>query len=169
MDFTTVSTMPSIKLVMTPFPYFIEVDEPLSRASELMKSHDVHHVPVQRRGELLGILDEAALLRALDKDTTGEGETPRQTPEASSSSRDADALSVADAPRVGDAALSGAFIVDLSHPLDLVLGEMIERRLGSVLVTKKQKLVGIFSTTDACKVLTQLLQAKFGRDGGEAA
>ena len=60
-------------------------------------------------------------------------------------------------------------MVDLSHPLDEVLDEMVERHLNSVLVTKRGKLVGIFSTTDACQVLTGWLQQKFRPSGGEAA
>ena len=38
--------IPSIKAVMTPFPYAVEADEPLARALEVMEQHDIRHLPI---------------------------------------------------------------------------------------------------------------------------
>jgi len=148
MDLSTLSTMPSIKLVMTPFPYFVELSDPLDRAREMMKSHGVHHMPVQENGRLIGTLSSAKVERGF---------------EVASTSSDAVDL------RVGDVECKPAYIVDHSRPLDEVLSEMANRHLGSVLITKHEKLVGIFSNTDACRSLADLLRQRFRPSGGEAA
>ncbi len=148
MDLSTLSAMPSIKLVMTPFPYFVEQSDPLDRAREMMKSHGVHHMPVQEKGRLIGTLSAAKVERSFER--------------ASTSSDVADV-------RVSDVGCKPAYLVDHSHPLDEVLLEMASRHLGSVLVTKRGKLVGIFSTTDACRALADLLRQKYRPSGGEAA
>jgi len=144
MDVSTLSAMPTIKLVMTPFPYYVELDDPVERAREMMSTHDVHHVPVQEHGKLMGILSRLEVERS-DGQASGNGRFVRDTH------------------------ITEAFVVDLTHPVDEVLEEMIQRHLGSVLVTRKDKLVGIFSTTDACRVLEEMLQSKFSPSGGEAA
>lgn len=151
MDYSTLSSMPSIVLVMTPFPYSIELDDRLSRAEEMMKSHGVHHLPVRENGRLVGVLSAS--------------EIERRQRDAASLPNPSDVL---DTP-VGDCRLDEAHIVDRSHPLDLVLSEMASRHLASVLVTKRDKLVGIFSTTDAHRALIDILRAKFPSSGGEAA
>ena len=53
--------IPSVRSVMTPFPHFVEVDESLLRARVMMVEHDVHHLPVQDQGRLVGILTDRDL------------------------------------------------------------------------------------------------------------
>jgi acetoin utilization protein AcuB len=148
MDLSTHTSMPAIVLVMTPFPYSVEMDDPLSRAEDMMKIHGVHHLPVQRNGKLVGIL------------SNHEVERYRH---AHAEPRDVANEFVRDC-RVGE-----AYTVDRSHPLDAVLGEMVKRHLDSVLVTKRDKLVGIFSSSDACQCLADVLKSKFPPDEGDAA
>ncbi len=148
MDLSTLSSMPSIMLVMTPFPYYVELDDPLSRAEDMMKSHGVHHLPVQNNGRLAGILSAMEIERF-----------HRTHPEP---------RSVAD-EMVRDCHFGEAYLVDRHHPLDEVLIEMVRRHLDSVLVTKRDKLVGIFSTSDVCQTFGDILRAKFPPSGGEAA
>lgn len=148
MDLATLSAMPSIKLVMTPFPYFVEQADSLARAESMMKSHGVHHIPVQHHGKLLGVINAAELERCAAGLPAGVS---------------LDMVPVHDLPH------AEAFVVDFTHPLDDVVREMATRRIDSTLVTRKDKLVGIFSTTDACRVLAEILQTKFNPPGGEAA
>lgn len=147
MDLASLSAMPSIKLVMTPFPYFVDEEDTLARAESMMKAHDVHHIPVQHHGKLMGILDSAEIARSAADQPDGS----------------------LDEAYVRDTPCAEAYVVDYTAPLDHVLSEMAERRIGSALVTRKGKLVGIFSTTDACRVLAKFLQAEFEKPGGEAA
>jgi len=49
------------------------------------------------------------------------------------------------------------YIVPASTPVAVVAATMATRHIGSAVVTKKGALVGIFTATDACRVLAQLL------------
>lgn len=53
------------------------------------------------------------------------------------------------------------YIVDVHDPLDRVTLEIAERHLGSALVTKNGRMVGILTTTDICKLLGEFLQQVF--------
>jgi CBS domain-containing protein len=39
----------------------------------------------------------------------------------------------------------------------VVAGTMAKRHIGSAIITKKEKLAGIFTSTDACRALAKLL------------
>lgn len=141
MDFERLDHMPSVKVVMTPFPYCVEADASLARAREMMVEHEIHHLPVTDAGELVGVISgrEVALGTAIAsvRDPSRE-------------------------PRVREACVLHAYVVEDTEPLDRVLAVMAEQRLGSALVTRRGKLVGVFTVTDACRVLTAWLRARFG-------
>ena len=48
--------IPAIKTVMTPFPYWIDVNAPLSQAEEMMLEHDISHLPVKEEGTLTAVI-----------------------------------------------------------------------------------------------------------------
>jgi acetoin utilization protein AcuB len=128
--------VPSLSHVMTPFPYSIEADQRVSEARALMHEHGVRHLPVTSDGRLIGVVT--------DRDIgvwVGPDPIP---PEQDHPLR---AFSVLD-----------AYTVDLHTPLDHVLLTMADRHIGSALVTKKDKLVGIFTSTDACRVFGEYLR-----------
>ena len=54
-------------------------------------------------------------------------------------------------------------------PLDQVVTEMAERRIGSALITHHDKLVGIFTVTDACRVLAEILRSQSTEPGSPDA
>ena len=139
--------MPLVKSVMTPFPHTIEVDASLEAAQAMMRDHGVRHLPVTRGGRLVGLLSERDLRRSLDP---------------------AQGLPAGDSLAVGDAALFDPFVVGMSAPLDDVLHEMAERRIGSALVVKDERIAGIFTATDACRVLAEQLRALFPKGDGDA-
>jgi acetoin utilization protein AcuB len=130
--------IPSIRSVMTPFPYFVDVGDSLLAARTLMVRNDVRHLPVKDGNELVGVLTDRDLKRALDPDLGLPGK---------------------DELFVRDVFMPGAFTVDTSEPLDRVLEVMADRHLGSVLVTSHGRLAGIFTTVDACRVLCEHLRA----------
>jgi acetoin utilization protein AcuB len=49
----------------------------------------------------------------------------------------------------------------VADPLDRVLDAMTEKRLGSVLVLKEGELAGVFTASDACQLLAELLRDQF--------
>ena len=58
---------------------------------------------------------------------------------------------------VTDAMVTEAYVVDLETPVASVAKTMADRHFGSALVTRRGKLAGIFTMTDACRVLADQL------------
>ncbi len=130
--------IPSVQSVMTPFPYSIDVDAPLRAARHMMHEHDVRHLPVKRGSKLVGVLSDRDLKRSLDP---------------------ALGISPGNELFVDDVMVHNPYVVETSEPLDKALSGMAEAHIGSVLVVRKSKLVGIFTATDACRVLCEYLRA----------
>ena len=51
--------------------------------------------------------------------------------------------------------------------IDGVLATMARERIGSALVTRRGKLVGVFTTSDACQLMADWLRACFPESGGD--
>jgi len=145
MDLQRLERIPSIKTVMTPFPYTLDVEEALSAAGAIMREHGVRHVPVEEAGRIVGIVSDEDLHRV-----------PRSLPPGAD-------------PRVGDFCVSEPYVVDLETRLDAVLIQMVRRQVAAALITRAGKLVGIFTTTDACQELADALRARFAPRGGDSA
>jgi acetoin utilization protein AcuB len=135
--------IPNIKAVMTPFPYSIEIERPLRDAVAMMREHDFRHLPVVDDGRLVGVLSERLLGQA-----------------AGSAREDA---------RVRDAPMAEAYVVGLDERLDNVVLAMAERHLGSALVVREGRVVGIFTSTDACRHLGEVLRSDFPVGGDDVA
>jgi len=139
--------MPTTNSVMTPFPYFVQVDDSLLYARDIMVRHRVRHLPVKDGSALAGVLSDRDLKRALDPDL---GLPPK------------------DELFVRDVFQPEAYVVESSEPLDNVLDQMATDHIGSALVTKNGHLVGIFTTTDACRVFCRHLRSMFPNRSGDA-
>jgi acetoin utilization protein AcuB len=133
-----VKPIPTIQAVMTPFPHSVDADSPLRLARQMMLEHEVRHLPVVRRGRLAGVLSDRDLKRALDPDL---GLPPKNE------------------LLVDEVMVHDAYVVETTTPLDEVLLEMADGHIGSALVVKREKLVGIFTATDACRVFGEHLRA----------
>ena len=140
--------IPSIKSVMTPFPWFIHIEDRLGRAAEVMAERDIRHLPVTEDGMLVGVLADRDLELVM-----GSAASPEQR--ASLTVRDACALD--------------AYVVETSEPLDRVLLTMARHHIGSALVVKNGKLAGIFTVTDACRCFGELLESLFPEIGDDIA
>ena len=139
--------IPSIKAVMTPFPYSIGVEERVDKARELMDAHGIRHLPVIDGKRLVGILAERDVERSEDARV---GPTPEQQ------------------PRVGDLCRMQTYVVGLNEPLDVVLDGMVERHAEAAIVIREEKLVGIFTMSDACRQFLKLLRSLFPRSGSDS-
>ena len=142
LDFRSLRHMPTIKVAMTTFPYSIDIEAPLSEAWEMMLQHGIRHLPVTEHDALVGIVTERDLRLLLRPGSTETGGAVRL------------------------ACTTDAYTVDDDTPLDLVAREMAERQIGSVLVERHGKLVGILTTTDVCLLLASLLESRFVGEGG---
>lgn len=114
-----------------------------------MDEFEIRHLPVASKGRLVGIISDRDLKRALDP---ALGLPPKNE------------------LFVDDVMVHDPYVVETQTPLDEVLLEMADRHIGCVLVVKNGKLVGLFTTTDACRVFGESLRAKRSEtDGDDAA
>lgn len=135
-----VEPAPKIKHVMTPFPFFIQTNATVADALTMMEVQGIHHLPVQHDGELVGIVSDHDLARA----------TSRRDP-------------------IAEVMRSDVFVVDMEHPLDAVLEMMMKERLGSALIRHDDKLAGIFTTFDACRLLLDAFEPSGPVSGDDVA
>jgi acetoin utilization protein AcuB len=141
------NTRPLLKTAMTPFPYAVDLRDTVSEARDLMASHGVHHLPVTREHDLVGVLSDRDL-RGVPTDFAGEPPAP---------------------VRVEDVYTADPYVVDLEEPLDRVLMTMAERHIGCALVTRKGNLAGVFTNTDACRCFAEHLRTLFPEPEDDAA
>ena len=140
--------IPSIKAVMTPFPWDCHLDDRVGHAKNVMRERNIRHLPVIDGGDLVGIVT--------DRDIGLVENATREPAER-------------EALRVRDVCVLDAYVVELSEPLDRVLYEMAERHIDSALVVKRGRLAGIFTSSDVCHHFGQFLRMIFDRGGDEVA
>jgi acetoin utilization protein AcuB len=129
--------LPQILAYMTPFPYSIDIEAPLAEAHAFLRERRIRHLPVTRDGELAGVLTDRDIKLALGPDL---GSPPERE------------------LRVRDVFQPECYVVEAGDYLEEVAATMAERHVGSALVTRAGKLVGIFTTTDACRALARILR-----------
>lgn len=124
----------TIEQHMTPMPHSVGAEQRLSHAIALMQTHRVRHLPVLHGGALVGILSDrdVVLLEGLSK------------------ALDADM-------RVEEVMMTEPFSVPVSCLLADALREMAERHLGAVVVMEGPRVVGIYTSTDAVRMLAERL------------
>jgi acetoin utilization protein AcuB len=132
--------IPTIRMHMTTAPHGIGADQPLALAHQLMKKHDIRHLPVLDGGVLVGMLTERDLhlietLRDVDPKTL----------------------------TVEEAMSSEIYSVSPDAALDEVVTTMAERKLGSAVIMDHGHVVGIFTTVDACRTLASLLYTRLSK------
>ena len=135
---------PQILAYMTPFPYSIDVDAPLAEAHVFLRERQIRHLPVTRDGLLAGVLTDRDIKLALGPDL---GSPPERE------------------LKVRDVFQPECYVVDAAERLEDVAATMAERHVGSALVTRGGKLVGIFTTTDACRALARGLRERHPHAG----
>lgn len=132
--------IPRIQKYMTTTPHSIGIDQPLRVAHAMMHEHHIRHLPVLEGGRLVGILTErdvaliTSMMDATEKNTTVE-----------------------------DAMTTDVYAVSPDASLDEVASEMAERKYGSAVVLQNQKVVGMFTTVDACRALSELLRERLAK------
>jgi len=130
-------TIPKISNFMTTQPFSIGHDQSIAEAMKLMRREQVRHLPVLEDGRLRGILS--------DRDIKLYSGLKGAAPEHDS---------------VDAVCETEVYAVPPEAPLDQVVAEMAERRIGCAVVLDNQKLVGIFTAVDALNALSDLLHAR---------
>jgi acetoin utilization protein AcuB len=127
---------PQVVTYTTPFPYSIDVDAPLAEAHALVRKHHFRHLPVTSNQAIVGILTDRDINLVLGPDFGSPDEREL---------------------RVRHAYVERPCVVPASTPVATVARTMADNRIGSAIVTNSDKLVGIFTVTDACRALAEVL------------
>ena len=114
-------------------PFVADPDMSPREALETMRELEFRHLPVVRDGRLVGIVSERDLREAV------------QLPQAKKL-------------RLEDMMKTGVFWVQKETPLKKVVFEMADKKYGSAIVLNdKREVIGIFTTTDALRILGEIL------------
>ncbi len=108
----------------------------LSAAHELMRRYRVRHLPVLDQGKLVGVLSQRDLFFV-------------------ETLRDVDPAKV----RVEEAMSPNVYEVPPDTALGEVAAKMVEAKFGCAVVTRDQRVVGIFTTNDALRIIVSLVEA----------
>lgn len=120
--------------------------EALESAYAVMQKNTIRHLPVvNEEGEVVGILSERDLERAMISEVSGEGSFRNE-----SCQFDPDNI-------VRDYMSWPVKTVHKDAPLKSVAQKMIKEKVSSYLVTDNSKVLGILTTEDMLKVLVGLL------------
>ena len=122
--------------VMTPFPYTVEENASLGEALALMDEHQISHVPVTAEGSVTGIISREAVTRSLEQPGNKEAQSHLLVKEVT---------------------LKDPIMVDSHEKLLTVLQAMRNEHKHAVLVNHKDKLAGIFTSSDAILLLERLI------------
>lgn len=132
--------IPTVQKYMTAAPHSIGSEQTIATASLMMNDYHIRHLPVLHGGRLLGILT--------DRDI-----------KLIETFRDVDPAKVT----VEEAMTEQPFSVSPDAPLDEVVETMAANKYGSAVIMQNHKVVGIFTTVDACEALTQLLRTRLAK------
>ncbi len=129
--------MPKIEKFMTPMPHSINKNLNVKKAFELMREYQIRHLPVQEGGSLVGVL------------------TDRDVKLAGSFQGSGDLL-------VEDVMTPDPYVVVPETPVNQVASEMCSHKYGCAVVAQKNgKVVGIFTSTDGMRVLSDILNKNY--------
>ncbi|MCB0343585.1 MAG: CBS domain-containing protein [Bdellovibrionales bacterium] len=127
----------SVGAVMTPYPYSVSPNDPPLQVRNLMAAHAIRHVPVVEGGKPVSVITDRDISLALSVfgDAAAEGSIPLE-----------------------QICTMNTYMVDASDNLEDVVSHMIRNHIGSALVLENKRLAGIFTMTDACKYLLEILR-----------
>jgi acetoin utilization protein AcuB len=117
---------------MTKDPKTISPDSIIFEAVEMMQKFSIRHIPVMENDELIGLITESNLRKALlKKDYKPE--------------------------KVRDIMIRNPITIDYSSSIDHAAKLINEYRVGGLPVLEKRKFVGIFTTTDLVNAFISIL------------
>ncbi len=123
-----------IEKVMHPMPHTIGDHETLAKAKAMMMKYGIRHLPVRRGGAVVGILTDRDINYVLSQET-----------------------STAEEILIKDSYIEDPYIVEPNVSVRKIARTMADERFGCAIVAENEKLLGIFTTVDACSTLADLL------------
>lgn len=131
------SEMLRVADVMTLSPFSVDVESRLLDAQKLMAEKGIRHLPVTENNRPVSMLSERDIHLAVAANN---------------------GMSTPDQLSVGEVCTLHTYMVGPYSDLAEVTAYMGEHQLGSVIVVDNEELVGIFTATDACKLLANVLK-----------
>ncbi len=126
-----------IKDYMTKQPYVITPDQPLDEAWDHMQSLGIRHFPVVENDRLSGIVSARDIRIAMASDMTN-------------------------ALTIGDIMSTDVYVSHPDERLSDIAKDMAEEKIGSaVILNNTRHVIGIFTTTDALKLLSDYVDEGF--------
>src|SRR5262245_13593487 len=125
--------IPNVDRYMTKTPFSIGQEQTLACAHRLMRDHGIRHLPVLHGGKLAGVISD----RDVHLIETFRDVDPEKVP-------------------VEEAMSRLVYAVSPKAPLDEVVSEMAEYKYGCAVVMDRTKVVGMFTTIDAMRALSEL-------------
>ena len=119
---------------MTREPHCIDARAPLHEAHRMMRARHVRHLPVLDHERLVGIVSERDLYLLETLRSVDPGKEPIQ-----------------------EAMTERPYTVSPEASLRTVVQELLKQRYGSAVVVEDDRVIGIFTRSDALRVLEALL------------
>ena len=132
--------IPTVQKYMTTSPHTIGDDQPMTVAHRMMREHHIRHLPVLRGSKVVGLVSD----RDLNMVETLKDVDPHKV-------------------LVSEAMTQAPYLVSPDAALDEVVSTMAQGKLGSAVVTQHDKVVGIFTTVDACRAFSDLLNTRLAK------
>lgn len=132
------SNIPPIRDYMMSNPYTVQYENTASAAEKTMHAHKIRHLPVVDGKRIIGLVSEKDILLARH--------TYRQR------KFDGEVL-------LKEISFSTSCMVGEDELLDKVTQKMANQKLEAVVVTSHGTPVGIFTVTDACRLLADLFKS----------
>jgi acetoin utilization protein AcuB len=129
--------IPPISKYMTTTPRTAQGGITLAAAAKLMQENGIRHLPVMDGEKLIGIVTDRDIkfvesFRDVNPDELTIDTAMREEP----------------------------YTVSPDMPLDEVVGTMAEMKYGSAVVLQNKHVVGVFTTVDVCRALSELLATR---------
>jgi len=132
--------IPTVQKYMTTSPHTIGEDQPMTVAHRMMREHHIRHLPVLRGAKIVGLVSD----RDLNMVETLQDVDPRKV-------------------LVSEAMTQDPYLVSPDAALDEVVLSMAEKKYGSAVVIQHERVVGIFTTVDACRAFADLLHTRLAK------
>ncbi len=129
--------IPPIQKYMSCDPISLDADKAIVDAENLMRDNGIRHLPIVEGNQVVGILSDRDIKLAKS------------------------IVQAADAIQVRHVCHSDVYSVEPDTPIDVVVETMAEHQYGSAVVTQNGKLVGIFTTVDACRTLAEITRQRY--------
>lgn len=122
---------------MTKSPHSIGVELSVGDAKKIMRAYKIRHLPVLDGGNLVGVVSDRDV-RMIE--AVSQGQKLSEIP-------------------IEEAMSQAVYTVSPTMPLQVCARHMSSHLLGSAVVMKGSRVVGVFTTTDALAALAQILDA----------